>query len=341
MKLCPQCEKENPSSANHCMHCGSALVENEKIDEVNKLHKELDEIKRTNELLKTALESKLKPDVPPSLKKEETTVIVEQTKKKEEAVNKSIALPSPPVPPKPKTPVIATTKPVNNKKNITLIIILASIAILVFGIIYYFNVYIPAKIDRDAPRYYTIADKTNLRSSKEAGVDYNWIASLNYGSELITYSHKVDGWSEVKDVSGNKGYISSDYLLDKHDFGILNGIFGDLESKQCISTAKCRLALLNYYKTSSLTNSWQVFCRQKELKPNSVFYPRLYNKNSKYTDFAVIIKNTSTGERKILVFSFNDDGSLAWTKDGVAPADGYIQKMSVNYSGEITIDYSN
>ena len=48
MKLCPQCEKENPSSANHCMHCGSELTPAENLDEVNKLHKELSEIKKTN-----------------------------------------------------------------------------------------------------------------------------------------------------------------------------------------------------------------------------------------------------------------------------------------------------
>lgn len=336
MKLCPQCEKENPSSANHCMHCGCALVENEKLDEVNKLHKELDEIKRTNQLLKSALETKLNTDVDPPLKKDEPPVITE----KKETVAPKVNLP-PPVAPKPPVSVVKEPKPASNKKKGILIILLASVAIIVFGVIYYFNIYIPAKIDRDAPRYYTMADKTNLRSSKEAGVDYNRITSLNYGSELITYSHNVDGWSEVKDAEGNKGFISSEFLLDKNDFGILNGIFGDQESKQCISTAKCRMALLNYYKTNNLTNSWQVFCRQKELKPNAVFYPRLYNKNSKFTDFAVLIKNTTTGERKILVFGFNDDGSLAWTKEGVAPADGYINNMYLNSYGEISIEYSN
>jgi hypothetical protein len=338
MILCPQCEKENPSSANHCMNCGSVLVQNEKLDEVNKLHKELDEIKRTNELLKTALETTLKTDTPP-VQTEKTTRISDNSEKKE-SVGKQFTNPPPPIP-TPKERVITTQKPENNKKKLTLIFILVSLAIVVFGIFYYFNIYIPAKIDREAPRYYTIADKTNLRSSKEAGVDYNRIASLNYGSELITYSHNVDGWSDVKDASGNKGFISSEFLLDKTDFGILNGIFGDQESKLCISTAKCRLALLSYYKTNNLSSSWKVFCRLKDLKPNSVLYPRLFNKNSKFTDFAVIIKNMDTGDRKVLIFGFNDDGSLAWAKEGFAPAVGYIQKMSVNYSGEILIEFSN
>jgi len=339
MKICPQCEKENPSSANHCMHCGSILVQNENLDEVNKLHKELDEIKRTNELLKTALESTQKTDTPLSIKKEETSVTRDKSEKKDSVEEQVTNHPHPLS--EQKQRVLTTQKPANNKKKLTLIFLLVSLAIIVFGILYYLNVYIPAKIDREAPRYYTIADKTNLRSSKEAGVDYNRIASLNYGSELITYSHNIVGWSEVKDATGNKGFISSEFLLDQIDFGILNGIFGDQESKLCISTAKCRLALFNYFKTNSLNSSWKVFCRQKDLQPNSVFFSRLYNKNSKYTDFAVIIKNTVSGERKILIFGFNDDGSLAWTKDGVAPEEGYIQKMSVNYSGEINIKYSN
>jgi ribosomal protein L40E len=46
MKLCPQCEKENPSSANYCMHCGCMLFESElrtKIKELEQSIKELEQ----------------------------------------------------------------------------------------------------------------------------------------------------------------------------------------------------------------------------------------------------------------------------------------------------------
>lgn len=322
MKLCPICEKENPSSANHCMHCGSILNPNEILDEADKIFRELNEVKKTNELLKSALESQLK--------KEEGTT---------EGKHETIFIPSPL--PEQKIQVQPITQPKSNKKTLSLIFVLLAIALIIFGIFYYYNIYLPVKIDKEAPRYYTFADKTVLRSTKEAGVDYSRITSLNYGSELITYSHDINGWSEVKDASGNKGYISSNYLLGKTDFSILNNIFSDEDSKQCINTTKCRLALLNYCKINNLIDNWKVFCRPKDTKPNTVLYPRIYTKNSKFTDFAVIIKNTQNGERKILIFGFNDNETLAWTKDSNAPNEGYIKNIYLNRQGLIIVDYSN
>jgi uncharacterized membrane protein YhaH (DUF805 family) len=60
MKLCPQCEKENPSGANHCMYCGTALVEEEQLSEEAKLLKRLKEQEEENRLLKATLEAQLK-----------------------------------------------------------------------------------------------------------------------------------------------------------------------------------------------------------------------------------------------------------------------------------------
>ena len=37
MKLCPQCEKENPSSTNCCMYCETALVSEEQLSEEVKM----------------------------------------------------------------------------------------------------------------------------------------------------------------------------------------------------------------------------------------------------------------------------------------------------------------
>jgi len=308
------------------MHCGNVLSPNEKLEESDKIFRELNEVKKTNELLKSALESELKNKQENSIGKTENIIVPPPQQK---------------TAPEQKPNAKTVTQPKSNKKTLVLIFAMSAIALIVFGVFYYQNIYLPEKIDKEAPRYYTFADKTVLRSTREAGVDYSRIASLNYGSELITYSHDIGGWSEVKDASGNKGYISSGYLLDKTDFAILNNIFGDTESKQCISTSKCRLALLNYYKINNLNDTWKVFSRPKDIKINTVFYPRIYNKNSKFTDFAVIIKNTQTSERKILVFGFNDDETLAWTKDGNAPVEGYIKKIYLTSSGTINVDYSD
>lgn len=257
------------------------------------------------------------------------------------------------------------------KSNATLIILITLLLIAACGVggyFYYDKIYLPEKIDREAPRYYTMANVVVLRSSRSAGADFNKVASLPYGTELITYD--VDSeWARVKVNSQNgekqEGFVASPYILNKADFFLMNSIFGNQDSKETIITTKCRLALLNYFKEkqyigkiddqmrldvgiSTIPNSenqWQVFTKPKDTKPNSVLFKRLYNKNSQFTDFAVIITNTVTRERKLLYFYF-DDGEIPYLLDEQnAPSDGYIIDANYDYdyysgSRELNISYS-
>ena len=59
MQSCPNCHKENPSAANHCMYCGTLLIE-ETLSEEDKLRAKLQETEKENRLLKEALEAQLK-----------------------------------------------------------------------------------------------------------------------------------------------------------------------------------------------------------------------------------------------------------------------------------------
>ena len=248
------------------------------------------------------------------------------------------------------------------KVVVGIIIVLLLLAGAVGGYIYYNNVYLPEKIDKEAPRYYNFSNLV-LRSSKSSGADFNKVATLPYGTELITYEHDAD-WSRVKvnspSPNGEKleGYVASPYLLNKQDFTILNSIFGDTDSKENIATSKCRLALLNYFKdhqyigaistdllqqtginiVPNSDNQWQVFTRKE--KPNNEFYKRLVNSNSKFTDFAVIIKNIQTGERKLIYFYFDDDETPHFANEQAAPSDGYIRNMYVR-NGYLYVDYTN
>jgi len=235
---------------------------------------------------------------------------------------------------------------------------LLALALLVCGAVAYFAWYKPYQRDKNAPRTYSIANSVNLRSSKDAGGDYNKIRSVPYGSELITYDDDGE-WAHVKDADGNEGYMASMYLTDKADFLLLNSIFGDQESRENVSTIKCRKALLNYYKANGLIgklssenlkivdpnfvpssdNQWQVFCRAKGVKPNNVFFPRLINPNSKFTDFAVTIKNIENGQRRTLLFTFDDDETPHYVTYINAPEEGYIEDMIV-YEGQISARYS-
>ena len=257
------------------------------------------------------------------------------------------------------------------KSNAVLISIIVLLLLLILGVggyFYYDNVYLPEKIDREAPRYYSMANVVVLRSSRSAGADFNKVASLPYGTELITY--EIDSeWAKVKVNSPNgekqEGYVASPYILKKSDFFLLNSIFGNQESKETIITTKCRIALLNYFKEKQYigkidnqmridagisivpnsTNQWQVFTKPKDSKPNSVFFKRLYDKNSQFTDFAVLITNSVTKERKLLYFYFDKDETPHLLEEQDAPSDAYISDISYDYdyyygTKELSVRYS-
>lgn len=130
---------------------------------------------------------------------------------------------------------------------------------------------------------------------------------LPYGTELITYSVGID-WASVK-ADGQKGFVASNLILSAKDFALLNSAWGNTDAKEYINTAKCRLAILDYYKRFNLPGGteWQIYTRRKEDKTNTVYYRRFYNPNSKFTDFIFIVKNNRTNERELVIYSFDDE----------------------------------
>ncbi len=260
------------------------------------------------------------------------------------------------------------------KSNGTLIGIIVLLALIICGVggyLYYDNVYLPEKIDREAPRYYTMANMVVLRSSRSSGADYNKIGSLPFGTELITYEYDSE-WARVKVATPNgdgkklEGFVARPYILGKKDFFLLNSLFGNQDSREVIVTTKCRIALLDYFKTQGYIgamdnqirseagistspngeNEWQVFCKPKDAKLNSVLFKRLYNKNSQFTDFAVIINNITNGNRKLLYFYFDEDETPHLLTEQDAPREGYIKDAYISrnyYSGEeqLNVVYSN
>lgn len=265
------------------------------------------------------------------------------------------------------SPSIPNQVPEKKKSSVSqllLIVLLAVVILSVGGFFLYKNVIQPRQIDKNAPRYYTFAPSVIIRSSKTVGVDYNKIGSLPYGTELITYDRDYE-WSKVKVNSANpgqkkvEGFIASRFILEKSDFFLLNSIFGDTDSKSVIETSKCRRALLNYFKAQHyvgristeeateyslpmprITNQWQVFCLPKDVATNHVYFKRIMRSDSKYTDFAVIIKNINTGERKLLYFYFDDDETPHLLLEQPAPQYGTIKKISLR-GDSLVVDYLN
>lgn len=224
--------------------------------------------------------------------------------------------------------------PTSTKRSNTLIIGIAIGAIALVGLIAgYFIWYVPYAKDRDALRTYVVANNVFLRSSKVAGVEYNILSKVPYGSELITYSKDTE-WAEIK-VNGVEGFVASPYLLEWNDFKLLNDVWGSTDTKEYIESSKCRLAILDYCKRNQLTtgnDSWQLYTLQKNVKPNNVLFPRLNNGYEKFTEFAFILKNNATQERRFAIYSFDEETEQPiFLYDENAPEDGQIKQ--IRYSG--------
>lgn len=244
------------------------------------------------------------------------------------------------------TPPVAPSHqaPTSTKRNNTLIIGIAIGAIALVGLIAgYFMWYVPYAKDRDALRTYVVANNVFLRSSKVAGVEYNILSKVPYGSELITYSKDTE-WAEIK-VNGVEGFVASPYLLEWNDFKLLNDVWGSTDTKEYIESSKCRLAILDYCKRSQLAtgnDGWQLYTLQKNVKPNNVLFPRLNNGYDKFTEFAFILKNNATQERRFAIYSFDEETEQPiFLYDENAPVDGQIKNVKYNNGkNEYSVTYT-
>ena len=259
---------------------------------------------------------------------------------------------------------VSSVEKSNNHRIMWLIIVLLLLGVAGGGLFYYTNIYLPQKRDAEAPRYYTFANSVRMRSSADFDVEYNKLESFGYGTEVIVYDSMPGnyfyGKVAPKDARGKvikdrvvEGYIAYQYLLPEEDFFRLNGVFGNEEAKEMLNESRYRRALLNYLKShnycgkitaeqiaehslnSNLNSAeqWQVFCKDKASKSNTVYRSRKYNRHSKYPDLAVIIKNVRSGERRLLYFIFDDETETPELMgEQAAPAQGYM------VDGTLTLD---
>jgi hypothetical protein len=239
--------------------------------------------------------------------------------------------------------------------------IIASLVLflLAAGVVFYFGWYKGYLEDQKATRMYSYANSLTLRSSPAAGGNHNEIGNVTYGTEVLVYSSTAD-WAKCK-AKGKKGYVAPQFLLPKKDFEELNGILADTDTRDAISTTKCRKALLNYFRSKDIMGKideqiqkeiydsiqhkevWQVFTKSKNSNPNTVAYPRLVSPNAKFTDFACLIKNMATGKRKFLLFSFDDTEVASLVEEQEAPDNGYISKITkraANTSQQFHVSYT-
>lgn len=201
--------------------------------------------------------------------------------------------------------------------------------------------------DKNAPRMYSFARSLALRSSPAGGGDYNMVGNIAYGSEVLVYDNGTE-WINCK-VNGQEGYASPKYLLNKMDFQELNAILADEDTRTAVNQTRFKKALLSYFRDNNIIGKmdeeiqkdlygtlttkevWQLFAKAEINVPNTVYFSKKSNQNSKFNDFACIIKNNNTGERKILIFSFDDNESPKLEGEDVAPENGNIASIDYGY----------
>jgi hypothetical protein len=201
--------------------------------------------------------------------------------------------------------------------------------------------------DQNATRMYSFARSLALRSSPAGGGDYNMIGNIPYGSEVLVYDNGVE-WVNCK-VNNQEGYASPKYLLNKTDFQELNAILADEDTRAAVTQTRFKKALITYFRDHNLIGKmdesiqkevygatttkeeWQLFAKAETNVPNTVYFSRKSKQNSKFNDFACIIKNNSTGERKILIFSFDENETPKFEGEDTAPAEGCIADIIYDY----------
>jgi hypothetical protein len=214
------------------------------------------------------------------------------------------------------------------------------VVILVLGYFFWGKDYLR---DKNAPRLYSFASSLGLRSTPAAGGNYNMIGNIPYGSEILVYETGTE-WIKCK-VDGKEGYASPKFMLNKLDFQELNAILADEDTRTTVKLTRYKKALLSYFRDNKLIGKmderiqtelygaastkqvWQLFAKAATSITNTVYFSPKSNQNSKYKDFACIIKNIATGERKIIMFSFDENENPKFEGEAPAPNDGDISTI--------------
>jgi hypothetical protein len=239
-------------------------------------------------------------------------------------------------------------KPISNTKSILPIVLgvlFGIFSILVLGYNFWGKNYLR---DKNAPRKYSIARTLYLRSSPSDGGNYNIIDNIQYGSEILIYDNGTE-WVKCK-VNGKEGYASPKYMLNKIDFQELNAILADEDTRAVLGQTRIKKALLSYFRehkyigkmneliqkelygSVSTKEVWQLFAKSETNAPNTVYFSKVSNQNSEYKDFACIIKNINTGERKIIMFSFDQNENPKFEGETAAPSVGDISTIEYSYN---------
>ena len=167
--------------------------------------------------------------------------------------------------------------------------------------------------ERNLPHNNVFAENLILRSSKDSEDENNIITLLPYGTDVLLLEDSKDGWYKVK-ADGKEGYVAGKYLLSPERFKLLDNIWGDEDIRQLVSESIYRLGILDFLEKAapqelddSIAN-WKID-NQPFYSYNNVAFPDLKNGYDSIQDFAFIIKNPYLGQRKAVIYSFDNNGT--------------------------------
>ena len=229
----------------------------------------------------------------------------------------------------PDTLTDGTSDPDDKKKQYFLIGGAAIVAVILICIICIFAGNSSASSSDDDDMYTVLADNLFFRSSPSAITDRNLIAKIPYGTHMKLVSREGD-WAEVE-VEGEHGYVGWKYILPDSTFRLLNNVWDTVNIRDIVNQNRCRLAVLDYITRHSLPvgmTQWQInYGNEQGTMPNNVMWPDLKNMHDKYPEFAFIIENGLTHERRMAIYSFDSD-----TEEPIL-----IHDSTVEYDGMIKI----
>ncbi len=174
-----------------------------------------------------------------------------------------------------------------------------------------------------------------LRSSMSDDNAGNIIANISAGSKLEVLEQQGQ-WTKVKAAStdlydrrvsnSTQGYVATSALVEESDFARIKEIFANTTAAGWISEPHERLALLQYFRANGLTgthpgggdcddseqpcagNEWQ-FRGEYNRTHAEIHHDRIFDENSRYRDLIVVLHNNSTGNNRLVIYSFTDDGT--------------------------------
>ena len=229
------------------------------------------------------------------------------------------------------------------RKKLYYIIGGAGLGLAVLGSLVWFFIGRSSDAEADRDRHIVIAENLFFRSSPSAITDKNLINKLPYGTELKLLGRDGD-WAEVE-VEGEHGYVGWRYILPDSSFKRLNATWDTVNIREIVDQNRSRLAVFDYINRHSLETGapyWQInYANEKGQMPNSVAWPDLKNMYDKYPEFAFIIENGLTHERRMAIYSFDHDTEEpVLIYDEPIVYDGLIRDISLDRRGNLHISFT-